>query len=524
MATRKSRKRQIIIFDTTLRDGEQIPGATLTAPEKLEIARQLERLKVDVIEAGFPASSPGDLEAVRRISQQLRGPAICALARCVKADIDAAWEAVRPARRPRIHVFLGVSDIHLERGLRKTREQALHLSVQMVKYAKRLTEDVEYSPMDATRADRDYLCRVIEATIQAGATTINIPDTVGYATPEEFGALIREIRERVPTSDRVELSVHCHNDLGLATANSLAGVASGATQVECAVNGIGERAGNAALEEVVMGIRVKGETLGVECGVASRELARTSRMVSSMMGIPVQPNKAIVGRNAFAHSSGIHQDGILKDRRTFEILAPEEVGVREHMFVLTSRSGRHALRDRLRELGYDLADTAFAKAYERFLDLADKKKQVLDEDLESIIADEVRTLSELYHLDYLHVVSGGTTIPTATVRLLRNGETFLATGNGVGSVDAVYKTIGSMLKASHKLLQYRVESVTGGTEALGEVTVRLVNPRGDIYSGRGSSTDIIEASAKAYLQALNKLISESELQVPAKRRASHKKA
>jgi 2-isopropylmalate synthase len=520
MATRRTKKRHIAIFDTTLRDGEQVPGATLTGPEKLEIARQLERLRVDIIEAGFPASSPGDLEAVRRIAQEMRGPVVCALARCVRADIDAAWEAVRQARRPRIHVFLGISDVHLERGLRKTREQGLALSVQMVKYAKRLTEDVEYSPMDATRADRDFLCQLIEATIKAGATTINIPDTVGFATPEEFGGLIREIRERVPATEGIALSVHCHNDLGLATANSLAGVANGATQVECAVNGIGERAGNAALEEVVMALRLKGAGLGVECGVVPRELSRTSRMVSSMMGIPVQPNKAIVGRNAFAHSSGIHQDGILKDRSTFEIIAPEEVGVREHMFVLTSRSGRHALRARLQELGHDLSDAAFTKAYERFLDLADKKKQVLDEDLESIIADEARTLSEIYRLDYLHVVSGGTTIPTATVRLSRNGETFLATGNGVGSVDAVYKTIGSMLKVRHKLLQYHVESVTGGTEALGEVTVRLVSPRGDIYSGRGSSTDIIEASAKAYLQALNKLISEEEIKLPGGERAA----
>lgn len=374
----------ITIFDTTLRDGEQVPGAKLNAEQKLEIARQLVRLNVDVIEAGFPASSPGDLEAVKRIAQEIKGSVITGLARTIQKDIDALWEAIRFAERPRIHLVLGTSDIHVDKKLRKNREQCLEMGVEAVKYARKFTEDIEYSTEDASRSDPDYLCRVIEAVIKAGATVVNIPDTVGYAVPVQFGGLIRQIRERVPATDRITLSVHCHNDLGLATINTLTAIENGATQVEVTINGIGERAGNTALEEVVMALYTRKDYFDAETRIHTQEIYATSQLVSRLMNIPVQPNKAIVGANAFAHSSGIHQDGILKDRKTYEIIPPKVVGVPAHKIILTARSGRHALRFRMQELGYTFTDEVFEKVHQKFLEVADLKKEVLDEDLRQI--------------------------------------------------------------------------------------------------------------------------------------------
>ena len=514
--------RKILIFDTTLRDGEQSPGAGLNAEEKMKIAKQLARLNVDVIEAGFPASSQGDFEAVKTISERIRGPIICGLTRAVRSDIDVAAEALKEARHPRIHTGLGVSDVHLRYKLKKTRDQALEMGVEAVKCARRFVEDVEYFLEDAGRAEPDYLYRVVEAVIKAGATVINIPDTTGYTYPEEFGALVRGIMEHVPSIDRAILSVHCHNDLGMATANALAGVMNGAQQVECTINGIGERAGNTSLEEVVMALATRRNLFHVTTGIRTAEIYRTSRLVSDLTGIAVQPNKAIVGANAFAHSSGIHQDGVLKERTTYEIIDPRSVGIPESRIALSARSGRHGLRHRLTQLGYQFNRDQFEQIYQRFLAVADKKKEVHDEDLESIITDELSTVPELYHLDYLHVVSGGTTIPTATIRLTRDEEVLQAASNGVGSVDAVYRTIDKLVKAPHRLIDYSVKSVTGGTDALGEVTVRIADREGTIYAGRGSSTDIIEASAKAYLQAINKLAYRRETAKPRKA-ASRKK-
>jgi len=512
--------RKVAIFDTTLRDGEQSPGAKLNTEQKLQIARQLARLNVDVIEAGFPASSPGDFEAVQAVSQAIRSATICGLTRAVQQDIDAAREALRKAAHPRIHTGLGVSDVHLRYKLRRTREEAMEMGVAAVRYARNSVPEVEYFLEDAGRADQDYLCQVVEAVIKAGATVINVPDTTGYAHPEEWGALIRTIRERVPNIGKAVISVHCHNDLGMATANALAGVINGAGQVECTINGIGERAGNTALEEVVMAIATRPGLFGATTRIRTSEIYKTSRMVSDLTGIPVQPNKAIVGANAFAHSSGIHQDGVLKERTTYEIIDPRAVGIPESRIVLTARSGRHGLRHRLSQLGYQVTPGQFEQVYRRFLELADKKKEIYDEDLESVVADETRMVPELYHLDYMHVVSGGTTIPTATIRLKRNGEMLEGTEIGVGSVDAVYRTIDKLVKAPHRLIDFSVKSVTGGTDALGEVTVRLGDRSGAIYTGRGASTDIIEASAKAYLQAINKLVARREAAAKSRKRRS----
>jgi 2-isopropylmalate synthase len=500
-------KQRIYIFDTTLRDGEQSPGASLNIENKLEIARQLARLKVDIIEAGFPISSPGDFEAVKLISKEIRGLTICGLTRAVAKDIDVAWEALKGADHPRIHTGLGVSDIHLQYKLKRTREQALEMGIAAVKRAHRLGAEVEYFLEDAGRAEAEYLYRVVEAVIKAGARVINIPDTTGYTYPEEFGNLIRGVLEHVPATDQAIIAVHCHNDLGMATANALAGIKNGATQVECTINGIGERAGNTSLEEVVMAIHTRSVFFGAGTGIRTQEIFKTSRLVADLTGIPVQPNKAIVGANAFAHSSGIHQDGVLKERTTYEIIDPKDVGIQESKIVLTARSGRHGLRHRLAEMGYECSPAQFNHIYQRFLEVADKKKEVYDEDLETIVADELRAAPELYHLTYLHVVSGGTTIPTATVRLARNGDTLETSCIGVGSVDSVYKAIAAIIQAPHRLVDYTVSSVTGGTDALGEVTVRIADNKGGVHTGRGSSTDIIEASAKAYLQALNILVS-----------------
>ena len=503
-----SRQRtRIAIFDTTLRDAEQCPGASMTSEEKLKVALQLARLGVDVIEAGFPYSSPGDFAAVREIVRKVKGPIIAGLARCRPEDIDRTADALRGAKRVRLHTFIGTSPMHREGITRKSKEEVLEMAVSSVARARAAVEEVEFSPMDATRTEFDYLCEVVEKTIEAGASIINIPDTVGWTVPWEFGDLIRRLLESVPNISRATISVHCHDDLGLATANSLAAVVNGATQVECTINGLGERAGNAALEEIAVALDTRPDLKRRFCtGINLKEIYRTSRLVREVTGVPVQPNKAIVGANAFAHSSGIHVDGVLKQRNTFEIIPPQRIGLERSQIVLTSRSGRHAVRHRLAELGYDLSPAELDKTYQRFLAVADQRKEVTDDELESLVADELRLAQEIYALDYLHVVSGGTTIPTATVRLRRNGKTYQGVASGVGSVDAVYRAIGQLVKMPHRLVDYNVSSVTGGTDALGEVTVRVSDRAGQVYTGRGSSMDIIEASAKAYLSALNKLV------------------
>lgn len=500
--------RKIHIFDTTLRDGEQVPGAKLNKRQKIEIAEQLARLGVDIIEAGFPCSSPEDLQAVRAISEVVRGPVIAGLARAVKEDIDIAWEAVRRAERPRIHAFLGSSDIHLQKKLRRDRETALEMAVEAVRYAKGYCEDVEYSTEDASRTDFDYLCRVIAATIKAGATVINIPDTVGYAVPDEFGDLIKRLKERVPGLDHVILSVHCHNDLGLAVSNSLAAVKNGANQVECTVNGVGERAGNASLEEIVMILRTRNASLQAHTDVNTQEIFRTSRLVSRTMNIPVQPNKAIVGSNAFAHSSGIHQDGILKDRATYEIMKPEDLGIREHRLVLTARSGRAALRHRLTALGYELSADNFEKVYKRFLNVADRKKEISSRDLASIVEIELTKVPETFVFHDFQIMSGSSMTPLASVTLMNQGAKMTDAATGNGPVDAVFNGIERIVGHQGILRDYDLKAVTMGKDALGEAMVR-VEIAGAVYSGIGTSPDVIEASARAYLNAFNRFFANS---------------
>ncbi|NPV30365.1 MAG: 2-isopropylmalate synthase [Firmicutes bacterium] len=499
---------RIYIFDTTLRDGEQSPGVSLNLHEKLEIARQLAKLNVDVIEAGFPIASPGDFAAVQAVAREVQGPVIAGLARANRTDIDRAWEALKEAERPRIHTFIATSDIHLQYKLQKSREEVLNLAVAAVKHAKGYTEDVEFSAEDAFRSDLSFLCEVIQAVIEAGATVVNIPDTVGYATPYEFGDFIAQIRARVPGTDRVILSVHCHNDLGLAVANSLAAIRNGAQQVECAVNGLGERAGNAALEEIVMALYTRRAYYQKETNIRYDEIYRTSRLVSTLTGMPVQPNKAVVGKNAFLHASGIHQDGVLQARATYEIMNPELVGFPKANIVLGKLSGRHALRERLAELGYILSDEELEKAFQRFKNLADRKKDITDRDLEAIVKNEIKVAPELYQLAYLHVSSGTTVVPTATVGLKRNGIVREEAACGDGPVDAAFKAVDKITGINNlSLADYSLSAITGGKDALGEVVVR-VEYGGKTFIGRGLSTDIIEASVKAYLNAVNKVICE----------------
>lgn len=500
--------RKIHIFDTTLRDGEQVPGAKLNKKQKIEIAEQLARLGVDVMEAGFPCSSPEDLEAVKAISEAVKGPIVAGLARAVKEDIDIAWEAVRRAERPRIHTFLGSSDIHLQKKLRRDRDSALEMAVEAVRYAKRYCEDVEYSTEDASRTDFDYLCRVIDGAVKAGATVINIPDTVGYAIPDEFGDLIHRLKERVPALDHVILSIHCHDDLGLAVPNSLAAIKSGANQVECTVNGVGERAGNASLEEIVMILKTRHAVLQAHTDINIQEIFRTSRLVSRVMNIPVQPNKAIVGSNAFAHSSGIHQDGILKDRATYEIIKPEDLGIREHKIVLTARSGRAALRHRLIALGYDLSGDKFERVYKRFLNVADRKKEISSRDLTSIVEIEVTKVSETFTFHDFQIMSGSSMTPLASVTLLREGTKLTDAATGNGPVDAVFNGIERIVGRQGILRDYDLKAVTMGKDALGEAMVR-VEIDGTVYSGIGTSPDVIEASARAYLNAFNRFFANS---------------
>lgn len=497
-------RKQITIFDTTLRDGEQSPGASLQKSEKLEIAQQLTRLGVDVIEAGFPISSPDDLESVRLISKKVKGAVICALARSLRGDIDAAYEAVRHAQSPRIHVFLATSKIHMRYKLKKAEDEILKQAKEAVSYAKRYVSDIEFSPEDASRTQADFLYRVLESVIDAGATTVNIPDTVGYAIPYEFGRLIYNITRRVPNINKVVISVHCHNDLGLGVANSLAAVRNGAGQLECTINGIGERAGNASLEEIVMGLKTRKDLFEKKTGINSRLLYETSRMVSRLTGISVQPNKAIVGSNAFAHEAGIHQDGILKRRTTYEIMRPQDVGFGESKLVLGKHSGKHALSARLKKLGYDLSKVELKRAFERFKRLADKKKTIYDEDLKAIVEDEITSIPELYQLQYLYVEGGTQEAPKARVKLRIKGKDVEATATGDGPVDACYKAIDKITGLRGRLSDYSIRAITSGKDALGEAYIK-VNVKDRIISGRGTSTDIIEASVKAYLNAMNKV-------------------
>lgn len=494
----------IKIFDTTLRDGEQSPGASMNIGEKLRIAEQLEKLNVDVIEAGFPISSEGDFEAVRNIAKKIKKAEVAALARTNPKDIDRAWQAVKEAKNPRLHVFISTSDIHLKYQLKKSREDVIKIASRSVERAKRYTPNVEFSAMDATRSDIEFLIAVCEAAIRAGATTINIPDTVGYAIPSEFGSLINTLCRRVRGIEKVTLSVHCHNDLGLAVANSIAAIQNGARQVECTINGIGERAGNASLEEIVMAIRTRRDLLNFQTKVIPHYLYSTSRLVSKITGMVVQPNKAIVGANAFAHHSGIHQDGVLKEKLTYEIMTPETVGISKSSLVLGKLSGRHAFRERLKELGYKLSESEFELAFSRFKSLADKKKEIYDEDIESIVVEEVLRVPRRFKLIYLNVVSGNMTVPTATVKMEVDGKIIQEAGFGDGPVDATFKTIKKITRTKSKLLQFAINAITGGTEALGEVTVRL-EEKGQTVIGQGADTDVIVASAKAYINALNKM-------------------
>ena len=496
---------RVYIFDTTLRDGEQSPGAALNVEEKLEIARQLERLGVDVIEAGFPISSPGDFDAVQRIAKQVQSATVCGLTRAVRKDIDVAWDALKSAKRPRIHTGLGVSDNHLKHKLRKSRDEALEMGVSAVAYAKSLgCEDIEYFTEDAGRADPDYLCRVVEAVINAGATVINVPDTTGSATPEEYGAIFKMLLTRVPNADKAIFSAHCHDDLGLAVANSLAAAHNGARQIECTINGIGERAGNTSLEEVVMALKTRRDYYGLETGITTRELFKTSRLVSNRTGILVQPNKAIVGANAFAHSSGIHQDGILKERTTYEIMDPADVGISESKIILSPRSGRAALKHRLEVLGHTFEDPAFEKVYERFLEVADRKKTIYDEDLEALATDEARLVNQTYELVQLQVTCGDSAIPTATVKLRHaNRAVLMDADTGNGPVDAIYRAINRIVKVPNELIEISLQSVTEGTDAQAAVTIRVRSGE-EVFSGHAAHTDIIVAAAKAYLNALNK--------------------
>lgn len=495
---------KVIIFDTTLRDGEQSPGYSMNIAEKLRVARQLEKLGVDIIEAGFPVASEGDFQAVREIARTIRKCQVAGLARAGDMDIDIAWEAIKEAENPRIHTFISTSDIHLKYQLRKTREEVLEMAIRAVKRAKGYTPNVEFSAMDATRSDREYLAAVIEAAIDAGATTVNIPDTVGYAIPSEFGMLIRYLKEKVKKSDRAVFSVHCHNDLGLAVANSLAAVLNGARQVECTINGIGERAGNASMEEIVMILRTRKDSLNLDTGVVSEMIYPSSRLLTMITGVAVQPNKAIVGANAFAHESGIHQDGLLKEKITYEIMTPQSIGMTKSTLVMGKHSGRHAFRDRLKELGYDLSEKDLNQAFKHFKELADKKKEIYDEDIEAIVAEVVLRAPDKYKLLHVNVVSGDVAIPTATLQMEIDGEVVKDVGHGDGPVDAVFKTVAKITGTRSRLVKYSVNSITGGTDAQGEVTVRLEED-GKVVVGQGAHTDIIMASVLAYINALNRL-------------------
>jgi 2-isopropylmalate synthase len=525
------------IFDTTLRDGEQSPGCTMTFEEKMEVARQLARLGVDIIEAGFPAASPGDWAAVHEIAREIGtpdGPTIAALARSVKEDIDKAWTAIQPAAKKRIHTFLNASDIQIEYQLRSTREQVLVRAREMVRYARSLCEDVEFSPMDASRADLGFLYQMLAIAVEEGATTLNIPDTVGYATPEEYAALIEGIRTNVPGADRVIISTHCHDDLGLAVANSLAGVRAGARQIECTINGIGERAGNASLEEVVMALHTRQQFFGLGTRINTKEIARSSRLLSTIVGVPVPPNKAIVGANAFAHESGIHQDGVLKNRLTYEIINAETVGLDGTMLVLGKHSGRHAFRTKLVSMGYEFdSEEEFQHIFERFKELCDKKKHVDDRDIEALITSGAQHTPEIYKLEHVQVTCGTNVMPVATVRLRnQEGQEITDSAHGTGPVDAIYKAINRIVQRPNELIEFAINAITEGLDAVAEVTVRIreqgVAENGEgpfkqrgpsIFNGYGVNTDTIVAAAEAYMGALNKMLASRQERIKAEEAA-----
>jgi len=497
---------QVLIFDTTLRDGEQAPGASMSISEKLEVAQQLARLGVHVIEAGFPVSSPAQFDATKLVAEQIQGPVICGLARANEKDIDAAGKALAPAKKSRIHTFIATSPIHMEYKLKKTPDQVLKMAVAAVKYATQYTDNVEFSPEDACRSDLSFLYEILAAVIEAGATTLNIPDTVGYVLPYEYGQIIAKLKENVKGIDKAVISTHCHNDLGMASANSLTGVRNGARQVECTINGIGERAGNAAMEEIVMAIHTRPDFFpNITTGIKTTEIYRTSQLVSQLTGFVIQPNKAIVGKNAFAHESGIHVDGILKKRETYEIMTPEMIGLEGSKMVLGRHSGRHGFADRCKQLGFNLTKEELDAAYLKFVEIADKKKEIFDEDIAAIISDESRGIEQTYQLEYLHVASGTGTLPTASVKIKTKDGVKLAVALGDGPVDAAYEAIRQAIGQSPKLEYYSIRSITEGKEALGEANVRIANGKGRVFIGRGVSTDIIEASAKAYVDALNRM-------------------
>ena len=509
-----SGKDRVVIFDTTLRDGEQCPGATMTHEEKLEVAEMLDAMGVDIIESGFPIASIGDFEAVAEIAKQTKNAVVAGLARAIPADIARAGEAVRHAKRGRIHTFVSTSPIHLAHQMRKSEEDVLDIITATVTQARNLVDDVEWSGMDSTRTPIEYLCRCVETAIKAGATTINLPDTVGYAVPDEYRRMFKTIRERVPNADKAVFSVHCHDDLGLAVANSLAGVEGGARQIECTINGIGERAGNAALEEVVMAIKTRGDVMPYWCNVESISLTRASKVVSAATSFPVQYNKAIVGRNAFAHESGIHQDGVLKNAQTYEIMTPESVGVKQTSLVMGKHSGRHAFQHKLKELGYELADNQLQDAFVRFKALADRKKDIYDEDIEALVDQEIAQAHDHMRMVSLSVIAGTHGPQRATMKVEVDGKVRIDEAEGNGPVDAVFNCIKAIVPHEAKLELYQVHAVTAGTDAQAEVSVRL-SQDGRSVTARGSDPDTLVASAKAYLSALNKIISRRQREIPA---------
>ena len=508
-------KEKILFFDTTLRDGEQSPGASMNLKEKLLAADQLEALGVDIIEAGFPISSPGDFESVHQIAKKIKNSTIAGLSRALDKDIQCCWDAIKPAKKPRIHLFLATSNIHLEKKLNKTSTQVLDMAVKAVKFAKSLCKDVEFSAEDAGRSDLEYLAKVIEAVIDAGAATVNIPDTVGYCMPAEFGEKIAYIKKNVPNINKAIISVHCHNDLGLGVANSLCAIENGARQIECTINGIGERAGNASLEEIVMALKVRPNYYKVGTTIKTKEIYKTSRLISSLTGIAVQVNKAIVGANAFAHEAGIHQDGVLKDKSTYEIMKPEDLGVPESSLALGKHSGRHAFFNRIKTLGYKIDEKMAQELFEAFKILADKKKTIFDDDITAMVEEKIGSVKEVFSLNYQSASSGTATIPTATVRISRASTIIQEAACGAGPVDATFRAIDKITKMDIKLTSFVLKAVSSGVDALGEVMLKA-EYKGMIFSGKGTSTDIVEASVKAYMQAINKAAAADEAGAKAK--------
>ena len=496
---------KIIIFDSTLRDGEQSPGASLNTKQKLEIAQQLSVLGVDVIEAGFPIASEGDFEAVSLVAKKVKGPVICGLARALKKDIDVCFDAVKHSKRRRIHTFLATSPIHMKYKLKMSQDQVFQAAIDAVRYAKNKTDDVEFSPEDAARSEIDFLCRIVEGVIDAGATAVNIPDTVGYSVPSEFGQIISKLYSRVPNIHRAVISVHCHNDLGLATSNSLSAIINGARQVECTINGLGERAGNASLEEIVMSLYVRKNFFNVYTDIKTSEISKTSKLVSSLTGMVIQPNKAIVGSNAFAHEAGIHQHGVLAKATTYEIMTPQSIGLKSSELVLGKHSGRHAFEKKVKELGFRLAQKEFEKAFNDFKALADKKKNIYDEDIEAIVENEISREKQIYELEIIFITSGSAVRPLAKIKLRKDGKFFSAEASGDGPVDSAYKAIEEIIAQRFKLIDYSLKSVSIGKDAVGEAMVK-VEYKGMVYLGRGTSTDVIEASVKAFLSAINRIL------------------